>query len=156
MANETIVLNQSNLFISVAKTRMTALPTTGTILSIERLAPTASLTPGLHKTGAFIINSGTGYRATLNVLMGSQDDKFLSAMIRAIEATSLLADFVVTYDDTTYVSGGVAVESEPTRNFNADNLEYISYPLLGMFQIVKVGSFASPGPLTADQINSFA
>jgi hypothetical protein len=156
MSNETVVLNQSNLFITLAGERVTALPDTGTICSIERITATSIMVSGLHNTAVHIINSGKGYRATVNVVPGTKDDELFSNAIKAIEVFSLLPPFAVTYQGIKYVAGSVSIEGEPTRNFNADNVEMMAYPLVGMFQIVKVTRLSNPGVLTIDQINSMA
>lgn len=154
MSNEAIVINQANLYIHVSGRRITALPDTGTILSVERLTPTAGMIGGLHNTSLHIINSGKGRRCTINVVPGSADDVFLFNAIKAIENFGQLLSLSVKYEDTTFVSGSCSIESEPTRNFNADGAEMLAYPLLGVFPIAIIGSLANPGTLTSEQIDS--
>lgn len=154
MSNETIIIQQSNLFLNVGGRRITALPDTGTIATMEKLTPESALVGGLHKTAAHVVSGSDAYRFTINVLPMSEDDSFLFASIKAIRQFGRVLGVSLTYETTEYVSGSCTIETQPTRNYNADSVEPLPYPLIGVFQIAQVGKFVNPDQLTAEQILS--
>jgi hypothetical protein len=154
MANETIIIQQSNLYINVGFRRITALPDTGTIATMEKLTPESAIVGGLHKTAAHVISGSDAYRFTINVMPMSEDDAFLFAAIKAIRNFGRVLGVSLTYETTNFVSGSATIETQPTRNYNADSVEPIGYPLVGVFQVAQVGRFVNPDQLTAEQIES--
>ena len=156
MSNETIVIQQANLFLNVSGRRITALPDTGTIATMEKITPEAAAVGGLHKTAAFVISGSDLYRFTMNVMPMSEDDTFLFTAIKAIRATGKVLGVSLSYETTTYVSGSCVIEAQPTRNYNADSVEPLAYAMIGVFQVATVGKFTNPAQLTADEILALA
>jgi hypothetical protein len=154
MSNETVVIQQTNLFLNVSGRRITALPDTGTIATMEKLTPESALLAGLHKTAAHVISGSDAYRFTVNVLPMSEDDAYLFASIQAIRTFGRVLGVSLKYENTNYVSGSATIEAQPTRNFNADSVEFLAYPMIGIFQVARVGKFVNPSQLTADEIMS--
>jgi hypothetical protein len=152
MSNETIVINQSNLFINIANRRITALPETGLIASMEALTEAAAFVGGLHNTSTHIISSATSRLLTLMVMSGSEDDQWLFNAISVIKATGQLLPVSLSMGETKFVSGSCSIKSEPPRNFNADSSEPVAYPLQGVFQIAKLVKLSNPGTLTEAQL----
>lgn len=154
MSNETVIIQQTNLFLNVSGRRITALPDVGTIATMEKFTPESGLIGGLHNTAAHVISGSNAYRFTVMVLPMSEDDAYMFASIQAIRQFGKVLAASLKYENTTYVSGSVTVEAQPTRNFNADTTEFLAYPLIGVFQIARVGKFVNPSQLTADEIMS--
>lgn len=154
MSNETVILQQTNLYLNVAGRRLTALPDTGTIATLEKLSPESSLVGGLHGTAVHIVSGSRAYRFTVNVIPNSEDDSFLAATIDAITTLGKAVAVSLTYETTNYVSGSVTIETRPTRNFNADTTEMLAYPMIGVFQVAKVGKWTNPPTLTAEEITA--
>lgn len=154
MSNETVIIQQANLYLNVGNRRITALPATGTIATMEPLSTESVLIPGLHNTSAHVISGSNAYRFTINVIPMTEDDIFLSTSIKAIRVFGKVLGVSLKYEHTTYVSGACTVETQPTRNFNADSVEPVAYPLHGIFTVATVGKFVNPDQLTPEEIMS--
>jgi hypothetical protein len=154
MSNETVIIQQSNLFLNISGKRITALPDVGTIAILEKMSPESALIGGLHNTAAHIINGSNAYRFTVNVMPMSEDDSFIFAAVKAIRQFGKILGVSLTYETTKFVSGSVSIEAQPTRNFNADTVEVVSWPLIGVFQIAQVGKWVNPPQLTQEEIIS--
>lgn len=148
MSSEFIVIQQETLFVTVAGKRIKAFPDTGTILTMEKTSPDGAVTGGLHKTAVFTVTGSDVYRLTINVLPGSTDDTHLNLVAEAGRRLGKVAPVTVTHKGTQYVSGGCISETRPTRNFNADSSEPLSYVFIGLFPIAIIGSFGNPDELT--------
>lgn len=153
MANELIIIQQENLHLTIIGKRITAFPDTGAIITMEKTSPDGSVTGGLHKTATFVINGSDVYRLTINVMPHSGDDMLLNSVAEGIRKTGKVAPVVISYQGTKYVSGGCISETRPTRNFNADTAEPLSYVFVGVFPIALVTSFANPGELTVADLS---
>ncbi len=154
MSNETVVIQQSNLFLNIAGRRMTALPATGTIAIMERLGPEATFMAGLHKTSLHIIAGGDGYRFTVNVMPNSGDDAWIFAAVKGIRQFGKLIAVSLTYETTKFVSGSTSIEALPVRNFNADAVEPVAWQFQGTFEVAQLGKWLNPGILSEDEITS--
>ena len=111
MSNETVVIQQSNLFLNVSGRRITALPDTGTIAIMEKMAAESALFGGLHNTAAHVISGSNAYRFTINVMPMSEDDAFIFAAVKAIRSLGKILGVKLTYETTQFVSGSVSIEA---------------------------------------------
>ena len=151
MSNEITVLRQEQLFVNVVGKRITAFPSTGAIMSVEKVTPDSSMLSGLHKTAVFIVNGDDTYRVTLNVMPMSSDDAWLHAVAEAIRRTGQPAPLTVSYAGVNYVSASCVIEQRPARNFS-DTAEAAVWPLIGLFTVAQVVSFVNPKGLEASDI----
>ena len=148
MTAQIIVTNQEELFVTVVGKRITAFPSTGTIVSIERPTAISTLTEGLHSTASFSVNPSRVRVVTINVHPMSVDDMHFAAIADAHIRLGKVAAMSVTYKGTTYVSGSTMVQTEPTRNFDADGTTPLGWIFHGIFEVAKVVALVNAQALT--------
>lgn len=153
-ANETIVLNQEELVVRIVGYRLTAFPSTGTILSLERNAPRASVVAGLFGTSAFNIVRSNLYTLSLNLLPHSSDDDFCRRAADAIEISNRILAVTIKYQSSQWASNACVFLNDPVRNMQADTVEPLTWQLVGNFPIRRPIKFVNPGTLTADEITA--
>jgi len=148
MSDQIIVTNQEDLFIVISGARVTEFPDTGTIATMEKVAPNATFTGGLHGTGAIAVNGSSHYRLNLTIHTGSVSDARLAASVALVKKTGRLLTVSVTYKGTQYISGSCAAETTPTREFVVDGTPARTWALSGFFPIVVEVPIANAGNLT--------
>lgn len=151
--NETIVLNIENMFIFVSGSRMTALPAAGTIASLEKGSPDATVVAAMFRTSSLVFNPADVYTATLNIMPGSADDQFLQQARSVSRATGRPLSFEAVYGTSSWSSSGCVILGDPVRNFIADNTEVQAYQLSGVFE-TNVFKFANVEALNAEEISA--
>lgn len=154
MSQETIIISQSSLFLNVTGRRITALPETGTIATVERLAATSTFLSGLHDTAVHNLNTSKARRLTINVIPMSADDEFLNLAIAAIGRFGKLIPVSLSYQNVKYAAGACSIEGDPVRNFTGEGAEVMAYPMVGVFEIGVIRKFVNPGVLTAAEISA--
>lgn len=156
MAGETIIQRISDLYLIIGGLRITALPSAGTLWSMEKIDPNSTMTGGLFGTITFVRSNATNYRLTVNVVQNSSDDRFLGLAVKALNATNTVLGVDITYGTTKYASGSCDVETIPTREYTGDTAPTVAWVITGSFPVAEIGTFVAPEVLTADQINSYA
>lgn len=154
MSDETIIIQPERFFFRISGRRLTALPDTGTIATIEKTAPDATVVGGLFRTASMVINGSDIHTATVNVKALSRDDQYMQAARKAIRSLGQLVTVSVEYQGgSLWQCGGAVILGDPTRNVIADGTEFLAYQLQGIFA-VEVAAFVNPDPLTEDQISA--
>ena len=154
MSDETLVFQMEELFVRVNGKRITALPETGTIASVERINARGVLTSGLFGTGAFNFIKSKAYRVTVNVFPRSKDDAFMKAGADLGASQGRPSGISVTHKGLTYVSGSVILTADPVRNFISDSTEVLAYVYEGLFTLASVTSFIAPKTLTQAEVDA--
>ena len=152
-APDIIVLRVTDLIVTVGGGQMTNLPSTGVMVSFERLANRSTFTEGAYGGGAFSRSTSKGQRVVLNVMANSYDDAWLAAAGGLLEVGNYLLSFSVSYQTSKY-TGLVDIEVAPTREYSADTPGVATWTFVGAFDIFQVARFVAPTALTADQITA--
>jgi hypothetical protein len=156
MSEAPIIIAQELLSIKVGPFRMTALPATGPIVTLAPAGARTAFVAGLHGTSAHVMGGTTGYIMTIAVLQGSVNAQQMRQVMLAIDKFGRLPTLSLTYNGTSFISGGASCPQEPTYTWAADAAEYQLWAWNGMFPGATIGTYANDTPLSADQIESVA
>jgi hypothetical protein len=155
MADNTIIIRSEEVYIEIGGRRITALPATGTYLLIEKISARSTFIEGQHGTTTFVRNNSKGYRVSVTMVQGSDDDAHMIAAIAALDATNSVLPVIAKWSGTKYVSGSGDIEVIPNRELAADSNPSVTYAIVGTFPVAIVASFGQPPVLGEDQIASF-
>ena len=151
--NETIIFNMSQFFFTMGGSApFTAWADTGTMASVESTAPRAVMNSGMFNTVAFSVINSTARRVTVNILPNSTDDALMWALAEAQSRLGRPQALSLTYQGTLFTSGSCMIEDDPARNYIADNVEVLSWPIIGVFPIATVAKYIAPPTLTAAEV----
>lgn len=155
MADETIVYLPETTDLRVSGRKITAFSNTGTFIEIEKIAADTAFEEGLFGTSAHTRQNSKGYRMSVTIVQGSEDDKYLSRARRALLASKSVLSVTLNHDTRKYGSNSVSIEADPVRSIAADSTPMITYVLVGTFPVLITGTFGAAQILTEEQINNF-